>query len=166
MSDSKSKTKKARISKESAPSSSSYEVDITKSAEEIYAELRRKSLEAEAAGDYGNMHCTTFAMVQDVIKRVIPNDPLNKKYALRGQLSNLFRIRKGRMRICWIASSRLRRVCILFISETLRKEGDASDPYVILQNLVDAGTFDAIFSKFGMRMDRLRGVVQRSDKLH
>jgi mRNA-degrading endonuclease RelE of RelBE toxin-antitoxin system len=159
--DSKSKPKKARVPQPNALSSSPYGVDITKSAEDVYAELRRKSLEAEAAGDYGNMHCTTFAMVQDVIKRVIPNDPLNKKYALRGQLSNLFRIRKGRMRICWIASSRLRRVCILFISETLRKEGDANDPYVILQNLVDSGTFDAIFSKFGMRMDRLRGAVPR-----
>jgi mRNA-degrading endonuclease RelE of RelBE toxin-antitoxin system len=160
----KSKTTKARPPEEIAPSSSPYGVDITQSAEDVYTELRRKSLEAEAAGDYSNMHCTTFAMVQDVIKRTIPNDPLNKKYALRGQLSNLFRIRKGRMRICWIASSRLRRVCILFISETLRKEGDANDPYVILQNLVDAGTFDSIFSQFGMRMDRLRGMVSRSKK--
>jgi mRNA-degrading endonuclease RelE of RelBE toxin-antitoxin system len=153
---SKANKKKARISQESAPSSSLYAVDITKSAEDVYTELRRKSQEAEAHGDPGNMHCTTFAMVQDVIKRVIPNDPLNKQYALRGQLSNLFRIRKGRMRICWIASSRLRRVCILFISQTPRKEGDANDPYVLLQNLVDAGTFDSIFSKFGMRMERLR----------
>ena len=166
MTDSKSKTKKARASEENAPSSFPYGVDITKSAEDVYAELRRKSLEAEAAGDYGNMHCTTFAMVQDVIKRVIPNDPLNKKYALRGQLSNLFRIRKGRMRICWIASSHLQRVCILFISETLRKEGDANDPYVILQNLVDSGTFDAIFSQFGMRMGRLRGAVSRAGRPH
>jgi len=165
--DSKPKTtKKARISQGSAPSSFLYAVDITKSAEDVYAELRRKSLAAEAAGDYSNMHCTTFAMVQDVIKRVIPSDPLNKKYALRGQLSNIFRIRKGRMRICWIASSRVKRVCILFISETLRKEGDANDPYLILQNLVDSGTFDSIFSQLGVRVERLRGMVQRSEKPH
>jgi mRNA-degrading endonuclease RelE of RelBE toxin-antitoxin system len=163
---SRSKAKKARLQQKTAPSLSAYAVDITKSAEDVYAGLRRKSLEAEAAGDYGNMHCTTFAMVQDVIKRVIPNDPLNKKYALRGQLSNIFRIRKGRLRICWIASSRLQRVCILFISETLRKEGDANDPYVILQNLVDSGTFDSIFSRFGMRMDRLRGMASGGVKRH
>ena len=67
-------------------------------------------------------------MVRDAIKITIANDPLNKKYALRDQLSKMFRLRKGRLRICWIASSRVRRVCILFISETLRKKGDASDP--------------------------------------
>lgn len=165
MAEPKAKMVKARSVQKNAPSSLPYGIDITKSAEDVYAELRRKSREAEAAGDYGSMHCTTLSMVQDVIKRVIPNDPLNKKYALRGQLSNLFRIRKGRMRICWIASSRLRKVCILFISETLRKEGDASDPYVILQNLVDSGTFDSIFSKFGIRMDRLQGATSRRNKL-
>lgn len=141
---------------ERAPLSVPFQVDMTETAASIYQSLYRKSKDAELRNDYTSTHCTTFEMVRDVIKRVIPNDPLNKKYALRGELSNLFRIRKGRMRICWIASSRLHRVCILFISETLRKESDVNDPYVILQNLVDAGTFDAIFSEFGMRMARLR----------
>jgi hypothetical protein len=50
-----------------------------------------------------------------------------------------------------MASSKHRRVCILFISESLRKEGDANDPYVILQNMVDSGTLDALFSQFGVR---------------
>ncbi len=129
---------------------------MTATAEAVYRELYRKAQEAENAGDHGSMHCTTFNMVRDAIKHAIPADPLNKKYALRGQLSNVFRLRKGRMRICWIASSRMRRICVLFISETLRKEGDAKDPYVILQNMVDSGTFDSIFSRFGIRMSRLK----------
>ncbi len=129
---------------------------MTESCAAVYTELYKKSKDAERQNDYTNSHCTTFEMVRDVIKRVIPNDPINKKYALRGELANIFRIRKGRMRICWIASSRMSKVCILFISETLRKEGDANDPYVILQNMVESGTFDAIFSQFGMRMARLR----------
>jgi hypothetical protein len=56
----------------------------------------------------------------------------------------------------------MKRICILFISESLRKEGDVGDPYIILQNMVDAGTFDSIFSEFGMRMARLRNPQMRT----
>ncbi len=133
-----------------------YDVDMTATAEAVYRELGRKAKEAEQRGDYTNSHITTFEMVKDVIKRVIPSDPLNRKYGLRGELSNIFRIRKGRMRICWIASSKMHRVLILFISETLRKEGDANDPYVILRNIMDSGNLDQYFSELGVRMARLR----------
>ena len=145
----KPKQKKVRQSPQAiAPSTSSslvYEVEMTRSAETVYKDLYRKAKEAELKADYTNSNCTTFDMVKDVVKRIIPGDPINRKYALRGELSNVFRIRKGRMRICWIASSK----------HTLRKEGDASDPYVILQQMVDSGTLDALFSQFGVRMPRL-----------
>lgn len=150
------KARKVRTDGAAPTARSAYEVDMTGSAERVYKELYRLARDAEKAGDYTNSHCTTFKMVKDAIKTIIPNDPMNKKHALRGDLSNLFRLKKGRLRIIWIASSKLRRVCIMFISETLRKEGDADDPYAILQNLVDAGTFDAIFKQFGIRMARLK----------
>jgi mRNA-degrading endonuclease RelE of RelBE toxin-antitoxin system len=133
-----------------------YDVDMTETAIAVYKELSRKAKEAELRGEYTSSHITNFDMVKDVIKRVIPGDPLNRKYGLRGALSNIFRIHKGRMRICWIASSKMQRVLILFISETLRKEGDASDPYAILQNMVDSGGLDSYFSELGVRMARLR----------
>lgn len=151
------KGRKGRKSLADSPPSPPYEVDMTATAEAVYKSLYRQAKEAEQRADYTSAHITTFDMVKDAVKRIIPSDPLNRKYALRGQLSNIFRLKKGRMRICWIASSKMRRVCILFVSETLRKEGDASDPYVILQNMVDSGTFDAIFTQFGMRMPKLRG---------
>jgi mRNA-degrading endonuclease RelE of RelBE toxin-antitoxin system len=127
-----------------ASSPAPYEVDMTASAEAIYRDLYRKAKDAERRGDGSSAHVTTFNMVRDVVTRLIPSDPLNRGYALRGELSNIFRLRKGRLRICWIASSKLRRVCILFISETLRKEGDANDPYVIFRKIVDAGQLDSI----------------------
>lgn len=129
-----------------------YEVDMTETAEEVYRTLARLSKAAEAAGDYVSAHCTTFNMVRDAVHRIIPHDPLNKSYALRGDLANIFRLRKGRMRICWIASSHMRRVCILFISESLRKEGDVNDPYVIFKSLLDSGMFDGIIRKYGVRI--------------
>lgn len=151
------KKHKALLSKQvQATPSALYEVDMTKTAEVAYQELYRQAKTAEKRGEYTSSHITTFEMVRDAIRRIIPSDPHNKKHALRGELSNIFRLKKGRMRICWIASSKMRRVCIMFISETPRKEGDARDPYVIFQNMVDAGKFDAIFHQFGLRMNRLR----------
>jgi len=133
-------------------SSLPYEVDMTATAEEVYKSLARLSKAAEAAGEYVSSHCTTFNMVRDAITRIVPNDPLSKGYALRGDLANIFRIRKGRMRICWIASSKMRRVCILFISESLRKEGDVNDPYEIFKSLLESGMFDGIIQKYGVRI--------------
>ncbi|MGB2602437.1 MAG: type II toxin-antitoxin system YhaV family toxin [Candidatus Sulfotelmatobacter sp.] len=162
----RSKTHKARKPTEaSAPSSLPYTVDMTATAEAVYVELHRKAKEAETHGDYSSTHITAFEMVKDAVKRIIPQDPINKKHALRGDMSNIFRLRKGRLRICWIASSKMRRVCILFISESLRKEGDASDPYIIFQNMIDSGTLDALFADFGVRMARLRNpAMARSTK--
>jgi len=151
------KGRKARKSLADNAPSPPYKVDMTATAEAVYKSLYHQAKAAEQRGNYTSAHITTFDMVRDAIKRTIPSDPLNRKYALRGQLSNIFRLKKGRMRICWIASSKMRRICLLFISETLRKEGDANDPYVILQNMIDSGTFDAIFTQFGVRMPKLRG---------
>ena len=86
-------------------------------------------------------------MVEEVIKKVIPFDPLNKRFGVSGPLSRFFRIKKGRHRICWAASSENRTVCILFISETLRKEGDVDDPYNIFTKLVLSGEFSDVLAK-------------------
>jgi hypothetical protein len=59
----------------------------------------------------------------------------------------------------------MKRVCILFIAESLRKEGDANDPYIIFQNMIDSGTLDTLFADFGVRMARLRNpAMARSTK--
>jgi mRNA-degrading endonuclease RelE of RelBE toxin-antitoxin system len=129
---------------------------MTASAEAVYAELYRKAKAAEANGHPESAHCTTLNMVREAVKTIIPNDPLNKRYALRGKLSNIFRLRKGRLRICWIASSQVRRICILFIAQTLRKEGDSHDPYVIFQNLLESGLFDEVMQKLDVRTPRAK----------
>jgi mRNA-degrading endonuclease RelE of RelBE toxin-antitoxin system len=119
-----------------------YTVEMTATAEGVYADLYRKCKAAEKLGHSESVHCTTFHMVQEAVKKIIPHDPIDKRYALRGHLSNIFRLRKGRLRILWIASSAMRRICILFISETVRKEGDPNDPYEIFQGQLESGVFD------------------------
>jgi hypothetical protein len=129
-----------------------YTVEMTATAERVYVDLYRKCKTAESLGHPESIHCKTFHIVEEAIKKIIPHDPLNKNHALRGKLSNVFRIRKRRMRIMWVASSAKRRVCILFISETLRKEGDKNDPYEIFEDLLDSGVFDQTLQELGVKM--------------
>lgn len=76
----------------------------------------------------------------------------DKRYALEGPLSNIFRIKKGRLRICWIASSVHREIVILYISESLRKEGDANDPYEIFSKVVISGKSNSFFEQLGVKI--------------
>lgn len=87
---------------------------------------------------------------------------LEVQYALTGNLSNMFRIKKGRHRICWIASSQLRRICILYISESLRKDGDVNDPYKIFAQAVMSGQFNDMFAQLGVRMPNLKGTQPKT----
>jgi toxin YhaV len=136
---------------EQAPAPPPFQVFLTDAAKAVYAELYRKSRAAEERGDAANTACTTFRMVQEAIKVIIPQNPLDRRHALSGALANIFRLKKGRYRICWICSSRHRTIFILFISESLRKEGDVNDPYRVFTKLVMTGEFDSIFDQLGVR---------------
>lgn len=140
-----------RNKKGASLSSGPYEVDMAKSAEIVYVDLYRRAKAAEAKGDPTNAICTKFRMVEEAIKKIIPLDPMNRRYALSGDLSNIFRLHKGRLRICWIASSTLRRSCVLFISETLRKQGDANDPYRVFTKMLRSGELDQYFARLGVK---------------
>jgi mRNA-degrading endonuclease RelE of RelBE toxin-antitoxin system len=116
---------------------------MTASAEVVYRDLRQRSRDAEAK-DPSSQHCTNFRMADDAIRKIIPADPTNKNYALHGPLANFFRIAKGRMRIVWAVNSEYRAILIVFISDTPRKEGDAQDPYRILNRLAKAGYLQTV----------------------
>jgi mRNA-degrading endonuclease RelE of RelBE toxin-antitoxin system len=124
-----------------------YEIEMVPSAEAVYRKLFQNMQDAEARGEKSSSHHTTFRMVQEVIKTIIPRNPIDRSYGLSGPLSKYFRIKKGRMRICWAADSAARKVTILFISETMRKEGDANDPYNIFTKRVMSGEFQKFLEK-------------------
>jgi len=126
------------------PAPAPYEVHMTASAEQVYLDLKLKSDAALARGDAGNQHCTTFRAVDDSIRRIIPADPTHRKYALHKPLDAFYRIAKGRLRIAWTVDTDRRALLIVFISTELRKEGDAQDPYVILNAMAKAGHLDKI----------------------
>src|SRR6266568_8604670 len=89
------KSQKGRHSKVASsasdrPAQAGYEIDMTYSAEKVYVGLYKLAKEAEQRGDYTSQRCTTFNMVREAIKTIIPNDPFNKHYALTDELANIF----------------------------------------------------------------------------
>jgi len=137
------------MTKASAGSREPYEIELSSIAEAAYSDYRRRAEKASLRGDVSNSHITTFNMLQDAF-RAISAHPTERKYALAGHLACMYRIKKGRMRICWIVSPDQRRVCVLFISETMRKEGDAQDPYEVFTKMVMSGKFNEILQGIGM----------------
>jgi hypothetical protein len=140
-----------------------YDVELTAVAEQTYIRIYRDAQGCIREGDFGNSKVTLLKQVDEAIDKLIPHDPLNPQRALRGPLSNIFRVSKGRMRICYIASSQHRKIAILYISETPRKAGDINDPYSVFTRLVMSGKFDEIFTRLGVRrpIRQTEGLVRR-----
>lgn len=131
--------------------SQAYSLSLSASAEAAY---RRIVLEAKPHLESGN---TTHAkvkllrLVDECLDKIIPHDPFSRKRALSGDLSNIFRIKKGRIRICYVGSTQQHELIVLYISETPRIEGDTRDPYRIFTGLVLSGEYDHIFDALGIK---------------
>jgi hypothetical protein len=132
-------------------SAAAYDIQMSQAAEDAYRGYFERAEAAKARGDTSSAHITALNMIDEVIEKIIPRDPFNRKYALTGNLSRVFRMQKGRLRICWLGSSVRRKIYVIFISETLRKAGDVNDPYRLLTNMVLSGEFDALFHELGLK---------------
>lgn len=151
------KPPKARKDRENNPDiqvgnkAADYKIEMSESAAGAYAAYFDRAETARARGEVASYHITALNMIDEVIEKVIPRDPFNRRYALTGKLSRIFRMQKGRMRIAWIGSSERRKIYVLFISETARKSGDVNDPYRLLTNMLLSGEFEAIFEELGLK---------------
>jgi mRNA-degrading endonuclease RelE of RelBE toxin-antitoxin system len=124
------------------------EIELSPAAEVAYLGFRGRASRALERGETTNYHISAFNIVNDAF-RLIQTNPEDRKYALTGELSCIYRIKKGRMRICWVVAPD-GRICVLFISETPRKDGDAHDPYAIFTKMVMSGQFDNLFDELGV----------------
>lgn len=140
-------TKKAKPAASVQP----YTVNLTDTAAAAYARFYERAQKADARGDNDSAHLTTLRQLDDALEKIIPSDPFNKKFALVGSLRPIFRLHQGRLRICWVGSSERRFVEVIFISETLRKEGDKNDPYEVLSRKVRNGEFDDVFRALNLQ---------------
>jgi mRNA-degrading endonuclease RelE of RelBE toxin-antitoxin system len=130
-----------------------YSVELTPTAEKLYRKMHEDAQVCIGSGDTSNARVKLLRAVDDAIDHIIPHDPFSIGNALSGSLSNIFRAKKGRLRIYYAASSKEHRIVILYISETLRKAGDAHDPYSVFARLVLQGKFNEVFASLGVRKD-------------
>ena len=128
-----------------------YEVELTARAEARLRRIHEDCQKCLDAGDDSNAKVKLFRMVEEMLTKIIPHDPFNPSRALSGRLSNFFRIKKGRIRVCYIGSSEHKKIMILYISETPRKEGDVNDPYALFTKLVMSGKFDDAIANLGIK---------------
>jgi hypothetical protein len=134
-----------------ADASAAYEVYLSSAAASAYEAFYKRAADAKERHEITSSHFTALHMIDEALGKIIPRDPFNKTYALQGTLSGIFRLQKGRLRICWMGNSQLRRVCVIFISETLRKAGDVNDPYRILTSMLMSGEFSQVFEELGLK---------------
>lgn len=127
-----------------------YTVELTETAAKVYRKVSREARAGLAAGDTTNAKVMQLRILDEVLDKIIPHAPLDPSRALSGSLSNIFRVKKGRLRVCYIGSSKERRIVVLFIADTPRKEGHRSDPYSVFDKLVQSGVFDEFFEDLGL----------------
>jgi mRNA-degrading endonuclease RelE of RelBE toxin-antitoxin system len=101
-----------------------YEVELSETAEKTYSRLYEEAQNCVEAGDDSNAKVKLFRMVDELVTKIIPHNPLDPSRALSGRLWNIFRVKKGWLRICYVASSAARKIAILYISESPRKAGE------------------------------------------
>jgi hypothetical protein len=92
-----------------------------------------------------------YETVADVIRTIVANPELAfmPKHALRSPLAGVFRIKKGRFRLFFIASREKQAAIVLFLG--YRKEGDKRDAYSEFERHLRRGAFDPQFVELGMK---------------
>ncbi len=131
-----------------------YAIELTATAERAYRRIHEDAQRCLESGDSTNSKVTLFNMVEELLDKIIPHDPFAHGKGLSGALSSCFRVKKGRLRVCYTGSSKQRKIVILYISNTPRKAGDVHDPYAIFTQLVMSGEYDRIFERLGVRRPR------------
>lgn len=136
-----------------------YDVRLVRPAEEAYLKFLERAKGPLAKGDHGNVHVKTLRMIDELLDKTIPHDPFNPERALSGHLKSIYRVKKARLRICYIGSSDRGIIDVLLISERLRKSGDKNDPYAILSKLMASGKLDIVFEAIGLRPPSARASI-------
>ena len=118
-----------------------YQIELSEQAERAYT---KAYLDAEAsikAGRPTSARVKRFRGIEEAVKKIIPQDPFAVNRSLSGKLAGIYRVKKGRIRICYVGSSTTKKIGILYISDKPRKQGDKNDPYVLFSKMMRSGTF-------------------------
>lgn len=92
-----------------------------------------------------------FLAVRNVVSDIVPNNPLDPRYLLSGQLARFRRV-KGhglptRYRLFFVFSTEAKAVIFLYLNDgsSLRQEGGRRDPYALFSTLMESGDIGSDF---------------------
>lgn len=130
----------------------SYEIRLASQAEKEYIALQRRARGPLSRGNSSNAHVKKLRMVDELIGKIIPLSPRDRSRSLSGPLRNMYRVKKSRLRLCYIVSPESRQITILYISteDQPRRAGDRWDPYKTLAKNLSSGKFDKYFADSGL----------------
>jgi hypothetical protein len=131
------------------------QIQLTATAEATYSRCSGEAEECIAKGDESNPKVKFFQTLKDALTEGIPSDPFNRKMALSGSLSNIFRFSKENLRICYLGQGQQRRIVVLYICQSTAEEDDC---YAQFAYIVLSGKFDAAFASLGLRPPDRQGV--------
>ena len=141
------------MAKREAPKPQPFAVRCSPYALDYVRRLQEAAFDKQGKEKTGSEQLTAYQTVRACLTGLIPNHALNNRLALgvRGgvRLAGIYRAHAGRLRVCWIASSQLRRAIVLVIGR--RKEGDRNDVYADLERLLRGGFLDAYFAELGQQ---------------
>ena len=127
---------------------------MSEQAEKAYTKAYLDAEVSIKAGKPIGARVKRFRGIEEAVKKIIPQDPFALNRSLSGKLAGIYRVKKGRIRICYVGSSTTRKIGILYISEKPRKEGDKNDPYVLLTKMIQSGRFAEFLEELGVGRPR------------
>jgi len=79
-------------------------------AAKVYQRIYKDAQDCLDRGDDTNSKVKLLRIVDEVLDTIIPHDPFAPERGLAGLLSGIYRIKKSRLRICYVGSSRQRKI--------------------------------------------------------
>jgi mRNA-degrading endonuclease RelE of RelBE toxin-antitoxin system len=115
-----------------------------------YSALGEDTLRKMRENEKGAQRAALYDGVANLIKTVIAESDLAllPKNRLSGELAGVLRIKKGRFRLFYLASTEKAAAVVLFIG--YRKEGDKHDAYVEFERHLKRGAFDQQVAELGL----------------
>jgi len=131
------------------------QIQLTATAEAAYLRFSDEAENCTAKGDECNPQVKFFRALNDALTKDIPSDPFNRKMALSGSLSNIFRFSRENLRICYLGHGQQRRIIVLYICQSKAEE---SNSYATFAYMVMSGKFDAAFTSLGLKPPDRQGL--------
>ena len=87
-------------------------------SEQTYMRLQHLAEFQLSHGETANYHVALFRKLEDLLERVLPQDPFNRERALSGPLANVFRVTDEPIRVYYCGAPNEAKITVIRIADT------------------------------------------------